>query len=118
LDFTRRKLKAGQDPEDVYRTFMTGLRSIMPAYNPDVFANIKTDAVRETMDTMGIPQQKEQYAEALKAFPLNADAMNALSAEQRKKIGMRNSWDLVAYVKSLRKPKIQPMTQSTKKTDK
>ncbi|NIW75638.1 MAG: hypothetical protein GWN08_10375, partial [Gemmatimonadetes bacterium] len=33
FDFTRGSLKGGNTPEDIYRTFHTGLRSIMPSFD-------------------------------------------------------------------------------------
>ena len=105
LDFTRSKLKAGDDPEDIYRTFMTGLKSIMPAYNGKIFGGIHSAGVEEVMDSRGLSVEKKAYAKALKEFPVDVEAFEKLSPEEKAEIGLRNTWDLVAYVMSLREKK-------------
>jgi mono/diheme cytochrome c family protein len=46
FDFTKGRLKSGAGPEDVYRTFMTGLNgTAMPSYY-DIFAEPDGDAIK------------------------------------------------------------------------
>jgi mono/diheme cytochrome c family protein len=46
FDFTKGRLKSGATPEDVYRTFMTGLNgTAMPSYY-DIFAEPDGEAIR------------------------------------------------------------------------
>jgi mono/diheme cytochrome c family protein len=47
FNFTQGRLKSGGDPEDIYRTFMTGLNgTAMPSYE-DIFAAPDGDSIRE-----------------------------------------------------------------------
>ncbi len=47
FNFTKGRLKSGGDPEDVYRTFMTGLNgTAMPSYE-DIFAAPDGESIRE-----------------------------------------------------------------------
>ena len=47
FDFTKGRLKSGPNPEDVYRTFMTGLNgTAMPSYY-DIFAEPDGESIRE-----------------------------------------------------------------------
>lgn len=47
FNFTKGRLKSGGDPEDIYRTFMTGLNgTAMPSYE-DIFAQPDGESIRE-----------------------------------------------------------------------
>jgi mono/diheme cytochrome c family protein len=101
LDFTRGSLKGGDAPEDIYRTFHTGLRSIMPSFD---------GATLMTVARAGFPPQEdlldsgelERLAPALLDFRDSAAEIYELSADEQRRLGVRNSWDLVAYIRSLR----------------
>ena len=98
FNFTRGRLKGGDDPEDIYRTFHTGLRSIMPQYGADAMAAI----VQSTIATKLSEQQQTQLAAQIQTFPRDNEALNNLSESARDALAVGNSWDLVAYVLSLR----------------
>ncbi len=119
LDFTRSKLKAGDDPEDIYRTFMTGLKSIMPAYNAKIFGGINEEGIKQVMDNINVSKEKEHYAGTFKAFPNNNEDLDKLNVSEKAELGLRNTWDLVAYVISLRqkndKESSNPVNPKSKK---
>ena len=102
FNFTRAALKGGDDPEDIYRTFHTGLRSIMPAYDGDTMAG----ASRAGFNERKVPiddAEFESLQPALADFPADPDAVySKMSAPERLALADRNSWDLVAYILSLR----------------
>jgi mono/diheme cytochrome c family protein len=102
FNFTRGKLKGGDDPEDIYRTFHTGLRSIMPAYGVTTLASTN----RQSFDTQRMFLSADEAAAlepALDQFPATgAEVFTKMSESDRLQLGERNSWDLVAYVMSLR----------------
>lgn len=101
FDFTRGALKGGAAPEDIYRTFHTGLRSIMPSYDSTTLMTV----VQE-----GFPPQEgllsdgemQRLAAALLDFPATGDELFESPAADQQRLGERNSWDLVAYIQSLR----------------
>lgn len=101
LDFTRGRLKGGDAPEDIYRTFHTGLRSIMPAYGGVALAAVNV----ETFDSQKAYLQKgelEQLQPYLETFPATAgEVFTQMDKAQQQQLVQRNSWDLVAYVMSL-----------------
>ncbi len=102
FNFTRGKLKGGDDPEDIYRTFHTGLRSIMPAYNIVTLASTNVETFNTQRDFL-LPGEAEKLAPALKEFPATpGEVFTTLNDTQRLQLGERNSWDLVAYIMSLR----------------
>ncbi|RMH22092.1 MAG: cytochrome c [Acidobacteria bacterium] len=102
FDFTRGSLKGGSSPADVYRTFHTGLRSIMPAYEGETLAAVTAgafDAMRREVE----PPDAEQLAAIAGEFPPDAEALyQGMSDAERRRLAERNSWDLVAYILSLR----------------
>lgn len=102
FNFTRGKLKGGDDPEDIYRTFHTGLRSIMPAYNVTTLATTNIETLN-TQKRFMLPGEEQTLEAVLDAFPATpAEVFSAMSESQREQLGVRNSWDLVAYIRSLR----------------
>jgi cytochrome c oxidase cbb3-type subunit 2 len=100
-DFSRGALKGGNGPEDIYRTFHTGLRSIMPSFDG---ATLMTVARTGFPPQQGLldPGELERLGPALADFPETVSAVFELSGEEQRKLGERNSWDLVAYIRSLR----------------
>ena len=102
FNFTRGSLKGGEDPEDIYRTFHTGLRSIMPAYDGDTMAG----ATRAGFNERRVPISDEEFTQlqaALAEFPETPDLVyGTMSEADRLGLAQRNSWDLVAYILSLR----------------
>jgi cytochrome c oxidase cbb3-type subunit 2 len=102
FNFTRGRLKGGDDPEDVYRTFHTGLRSIMPAYGGDTLAFVSLQQVAQQKSLM-LPGD-EALLDRLKAdFPAALPELAQLSVDQKLERARRNSWDLVSYILSLRR---------------
>lgn len=103
FDFTRGSLKGGNAPEDIYRTFHTGLRSIMPSYGGETLAAVTADS----FDAMKGPlsdEDADRLRPVLDAFPATADDLyGSMTAEERTRLAERNSWDLVAYILSLHK---------------
>jgi cytochrome c oxidase cbb3-type subunit 2 len=102
FDFTRGSLKAGNAPEDIYRTFHTGLRSIMPSYDGDTLALVTASALRDMRSLVG-DAEFERLLPAATQFPESASEIHGASAEERARLVERNSWDLVAYILSLRR---------------
>lgn len=100
FNFTKGSLKGGDDPEDIYRTFHTGLRSIMPEFGAATMASLTRPTVAGAIASENLPQLEVW----LDTFPTDMDAVDALRDEQREQLVQRNSWDLVAYVMSLRAP--------------
>lgn len=101
LNFTRGRLKSGEDPEDIYRAFHTGLRSIMPEFGGENLAYVVTEqvAAQQPFFVEGEPKSLEPF---LAQFAKDSAAVGALSAAERAELVLRNSWDLVAYIQSLR----------------
>ncbi len=104
FDFTRGSLKGGSSPQDIYRTFHTGLRSIMPSYEGDTLAAVTADAFTGLGDF--VDRAEAGHLEAVKdQFPPDGPAIfSAMSAVERSRLAERNSWDLVAYILALRQP--------------
>jgi len=101
FNFTRGSLKGGNAPEDIYRTFHTGLRSIMPAYEGDTLALAVARSFRSSRDDLE-PAEHERLLEVIDDFPETASAVFDLEQHEREALARRNSWDLVAYILSLR----------------
>lgn len=102
FNFTRGNLKGGNDPEDIYRTFHTGLRSIMPAYAGVTLATVNKETFLSQQAYLN-EGELEQLEPALKEFPETpAEVFSKLSDKEREELVVRNSWDLVAYIMSLR----------------
>ncbi len=122
-NFTRARFRGGMTPQDIYRTIHTGLHGAMPPYggNPDLSQNPILLAMQQLIPSLTDYMHEgelESLAEATKAFPADYNAVMAMSdAEKRQQIE-RNTWDLVAYVLSLRqgggKPTAKPNTTPVK----
>ncbi len=103
FDFTRGSLKGGNGPLDIYRTFHTGLRSIMPSFGGETLAAAAAEALDTPVD--GVDAEAERVEWLRGEFPATADAIfSEMNETQRLKLAERNSWDLVAYILSLRNP--------------
>lgn len=98
FDFTRGRFKGGDDPEDVYRTFHTGLRSIMPGYGAQSMISINRAGIDAILDD----SERGALAGQLTTFPADAETADRLSPAEQDDLVRRNSWDLVAYVLSMR----------------
>jgi len=104
FNFTRGSLKGGNDPEDIYRTFHTGLQSIMPSYGGETLALVTVDLFESMSGTL-TPDEVESLRAVLDEFPADSDALYSdLDDAQRAELALRNSWDLVAFILSLRTP--------------
>ena len=103
FDFPRGNLKGGSAPEDIYRTFHTGLRSIMPSFGGDTLARV-TEQAFITLGGVVDEAELEALAPVIASFPADGLAVNAMSDAERGEAAVRNSWDLVAYILSLRTP--------------
>lgn len=101
FNFTRGQLKGGNNPEDIYRTFHTGLRSIMPAYGGETLAYVAIDQVKQ-QSTMMLPGDEAIIAKQTGAVPATAAEIAQMTPSQRIERATRNSWDLVAYIISLK----------------
>ncbi len=101
FDFTRGQLKGGNAPEDIYRTFHTGLRSIMPSFGGDTLSRITLNGFERSLEALeaGEAELLQPY---VAQFPADGMAVNEMSSSQRLSLAERNSWDLVAYIQSLR----------------
>lgn len=99
FDFTAGRLKGGDDPEDIYRTFHTGLRSIMPQYGAASMLPINQQMLRGQIDSARL----ETFETLLASFPETGGDAAALPDSEQRNLVERNSWDLVAYVLSLRR---------------
>jgi cytochrome c oxidase cbb3-type subunit 2 len=102
FNFTRGSLKGGNAPEDIYRTFHTGLRSIMPSYGGDTLALATVETYEGRKESL--PQaEREALAAVLDEFPrTGAELFDGMAEAERLELARRNSWDLVAYILSLR----------------
>lgn len=129
-NFTRSRFRGGMTPRDIYRTIHTGLHGAMPAYggNPDPGQNQILVAMQQVLPTMTDsmePGELETLKEAAAAFPVDYNEIMGWSdQEKRERVG-RNTWDLVAYILSLRQgggkptakiaaPEPSPQPQPTK----
>lgn len=99
--FTRGSLKGGNRPEDIYRTFHTGLQSVMPSFGGETLAMIVRDGLESTVGALD-PSEAERLRGVADQFPATADEIVAMSEADRLALARRNSWDLVAYILSLR----------------
>jgi len=103
FNFTRGSLKGGDAPEDIYRTFHTGLQSIMPSYGGETLAGV-TAAGFESLAASLSPEEAASLGPALAEFPADSDALyKKMTEPARAELAQRNSWDLVAFILSLRK---------------
>lgn len=101
FNFTRGSLKGGNAPEDIYRTFHTGLRSVMPAYGGLTLASIVAEGFPPGELPLE-PGELDALMPMLDDFPATAGEMAGMGAEEQTRLAERNSWDLVAYILSLR----------------
>jgi cytochrome c oxidase cbb3-type subunit 2 len=102
FNFTLGSLKGGNDPEDIYRTFHTGLRSIMPAYGGETLAGATARSF-ETRRDLFSEEEFERLSTVLDQFPASPDVVyTEMDERDRLELAGRNSWDLVAYIISLR----------------
>jgi cytochrome c oxidase cbb3-type subunit 2 len=102
FDFTRGALKGGNGPEDIYRTFHTGLRSIMPAFEGDTLAAVTIEGFDGVREELGAGES-EALQGILDQFPADGTAVfSDMGESERLELAQRNSWDLVAYILSLR----------------
>lgn len=102
FDFTRGSLKGGNTPEDIYRTFHTGLRSIMPSFGGDTLSAVTADGFTAAAQALE-PAEANQLETVLKDFPADGNAVfGDMDEAQRAELAERNSWDLVAYILALR----------------
>jgi cytochrome c oxidase cbb3-type subunit 2 len=101
FNFTRGSLKGGDDPEDIYRVFHTGLRSVMPAYGGETLALVTRTSFAAREEQIGA-QEFQSLQRVIDQFPETADEIFALPESERLTLIGRNSWDLVAYIQSLR----------------
>ena len=99
-DFTRGSLKGGAAPEDIYRTFHTGLRSIMPSFDSSVLMTVAQEGF-PPQEGLLAPGELESLQGALADFPETTSSVFELPADRQAQLGVRNSWDLVAYIRSL-----------------
>jgi len=101
FNFTRGSLKGGNAPEDIYRTFHTGLRSIMPSFDGQTLMTVAGQGF-PPQEGLLEPGELDRLQPALADFPQTVSAVFDLSNGEQQKLGVRNSWDLVAYIRSLR----------------
>lgn len=101
FNFTRGRLKSGDNPEDIYRVFHAGLRSIMPSFPGETLAYVSGEQV-QAAERFFLPGEPASLEAAIKAFPATTGEIGALSAQERLDRAVNNSWDMVAYIESLR----------------
>lgn len=99
-NFTRGRFRGGDDPEDVYRTFHTGLGGVMPKFDDSVLLYVNQQTAAAQTDFM-FPGELEKLKPAMKQFPASPGDAMQLDAAGQQNLVLRNSWDLVAYVLSL-----------------
>ncbi|MCC6579401.1 MAG: cytochrome c [Phycisphaeraceae bacterium] len=101
-NFTRGRYRGGNNPEDVYRTFNTGLGGAMPKFDASVilYANQQTLATQTAYMFPGEMKKLEPYA---KQFAADPGALFKLTETEKQQLVERNNWDLVSYVLSLTK---------------
>ncbi len=109
FDFTRGQLKSGDDPEDIYRVFHTGLRSIMPSFGGQTLGYAAAEPVYQMAEQekergyqLMEPGEVEKLKPFLDQFPATPGDLGNMTEKQRQEQAVRNSWDLVAYIQSLR----------------
>lgn len=106
-NFTRARFRGGMTPRDIYRTIHTGLHGAMPAYggNPDPGQNQILVAMQQVLPTMTDymdPGELETLKDAAKTFPMDYNEIMGWSDQEKRERVERNTWDLVAYILSLR----------------
>jgi cytochrome c oxidase cbb3-type subunit 2 len=101
FNFTRGSLKSGNAPEDIYRTFHTGLRSIMPSYGSGTLASVVSGGFPPGEGLL-VEGELQRLAAELADFPASVEELSGMTNEERGALEQRNSWDLVAYIRSLR----------------
>ena len=101
FDFTRGSLKGGNSAEDIYRTFHTGLRSIMPSFGGDTLGRIAADGIGRLSEVV-TPEEFAQLQQLAEQYPADALTVAQMSPDERLELAERNSWDMVAYILSLR----------------
>ncbi len=102
FNFTQGRLKSGDDPEDIYRVFHTGLRSVMPSFGGTTLAYVSRQQAL-SQDRFMLEGEKQTLAPYLAQFPESMTDITAMSETQLLDQASRNSWDLVAYILSLRR---------------
>ncbi len=104
FDFTRGSLKGGNAPEDIYRTFHTGLRSIMPSFGGDTLAAVTASGFAAATENLE-PEEIARLVTVRDDFAADGNAIfSELGEAQRLDLAQRNSWDLVSYIMALRTP--------------
>jgi hypothetical protein len=102
FNFTRGALKGGNAPEDIYRTFHTGLRSIMPAYEGETLALGAAEGFHGRRDLIDAAEY-DSLGSVIDQFPATVEELyDSTSETERLELARRNSWDLVAFILSLR----------------
>lgn len=106
-NFTRARFRGGMNPRDIYRTIHTGLHGAMPAYggNSDPMQNPIIVAMQQALPTMTDSMEPNELAslkEAAAAFPADYNEIMGWSDQEKRQRVERNTWDLVAYILSLR----------------
>lgn len=112
FNFTRGRLKAGDDPEDIYRTFHAGLRSVMPAFGGNTLAYVSRQQVM-AQEKFFVTGEAEALGVILDEFPADGGEIGAMSPAELSERAIRNSWDLVSYVMSLRTTAVRTPPVST-----
>jgi len=101
FNFTRGRLKSGDDPEDIYRVFHAGLRSIMPSFPGDTLAYASAEAVQSS-SRFYVEGEPANLKDAIASLPATTADVQSFSPQERLDRAVSNSWDMVAYVQSLR----------------
>lgn len=111
-NFTRSRFLGGDDPEDIYRTFHTGLAGAMPNFDESVlvFVNAQTALGQKDYFEEGEEAKLKPFLDQMPADPA---AIASLDDAKKRELVERHSWDLVSYIYSLRqgggKPTGAPM---------
>lgn len=104
-NFTRaRAYKGGDSPQDIYRTFSTGVGGTpMPAYGEDALA-LGRESFGDLSDLRGsfYSAEIQEFKSSLKEWPTQA-ALDNMSVDERKKLADDRRWSLAYYVLSLSK---------------
>ena len=105
FDFTQGALKSGGEPEDIYRTFHTGLDGTpMPDYSDSV-AYIHRDRLVTNAAAQGAFTQDEleRYRDVIGQMPSRQELDKRLAdPDEARHITEQRSWELVAYILTLR----------------
>lgn len=106
VNLTHAPLKGGSRPLDIYRTLRTGLNGTpMPAYEPEAVLFAGGRGVDVSLLAPGAsPSEQAGLAEYLMSEP-DRDAIAALSDSARSALIEHRLWSLVAYVRSLARPR-------------